>query len=397
MIHFHNCIFESNKANTKHYQFHYTNVVGESSTGYGRGGGVHLSIMKGISNVSVSFSSCLFKSNEAFIGGGISVKTYIGMTNQTMTNIQVEISDSLFRENGCTRTNLTYYGGGACFAFTTYQYRLDISESHYSVRNVSFINNCGKIGGGVIYFSDRNRIASAETMKSSMEFDNCSFLNNSADFGSAVFMSPNVSNKLSLGSVIAPSFTNCHFRNNSVSKNTTLYSQHGKQSTVGIGTIYASVYNAYFHGYNSFGGNWGTAIYVVHGVINFQNSSALFINNTGNQGGAVTLIGLSILTVGPRNYSFISNRALYEGGAIYVLLIDNGDFVASRSCFIQYEDSDDKIVDDITWDSNINFSGNRAKGNTSGHAIYATSVYGCEIVSNSTNVYVTCSRKRDCS
>ena len=35
MIHFHNCTFESNKANTKHYQFHYTNVVGESSTGYG--------------------------------------------------------------------------------------------------------------------------------------------------------------------------------------------------------------------------------------------------------------------------------------------------------------------------------------------------------------------------
>ena len=94
-----------------------------------------------------------------------------------------------------------------------------------------------------------------------------------------------------------------------------------------------------------------------------------------------------MLTVGPRNYSFESNRALYEGGAIYVLLIHNADFVASRSCFVQYEDSDDKIIDDITWDSNINFSGNRAKGNTSGHAIYATSVDGCEIVSNSTNVY----------
>ena len=247
--------------------------------------------MKGISNVSVSFSSCLFKSNE---GGGISVKTYIGKTTQTMTNIQVEISDSLFTENGCTLTNLTYYGGGACFAFATYQYGLAISESHYLVRNVSFINNCGKIGGGVIYLSGQNRITSAEIMKNSMEFENCDFSNNSADFGSAVFMSPNVFNKLSSGSIIAPSFTNCHFRNNSVSKNTTLYSQHGKQSTVGIGTIYTSVYNAYFHGYNSFGGNWGTAIYVVHGAINFQNSSALFINNTGTQGGAVALIGSCI-------------------------------------------------------------------------------------------------------
>ena len=67
-------------------------------------------------------------------------------------------------------------------------------ESHYSVRNVSFINNCGIIGGGVIYLSDRKRIVSAETMKSSMEFENCVFSNNSVDFGSAVFMSPNVYN-----------------------------------------------------------------------------------------------------------------------------------------------------------------------------------------------------------
>ena len=35
----------------------------------------------------------------------------------------------------------------------------------------------------------------------------------------------------------------------------------------------------------------------------------------------------------------------------------------------------------------INFIGNRAKGNTSGHAIYATSVHCCEVVSNSTNGY----------
>ena len=386
-FYFHNCTFEGNKAHAKHYRFHYTSVIGENSTGYGRGGGVHLSIMKGISNVSVTFSNCSFVNNEAFIGGGLSVKTYIGMTTQTMSNIKVEISDSLFRENGCALSNPTYYGGGACFAFTTYQHRVAITESHYLVRNVSFVSNCGKIGGGITYLSDRNKIISVESLNTSMEFDKCIFSNNSALFGSAIFMSPNVFKKLSLGSAIAPSFTNCLFVNNAVSKSTILHSQHGEQSTVGIGTIYVSVYNIYFHGHNNFEGNWGTAIYVVHGVVNFQCSSAQFINNTGSQGGALALIGSSMLTVGPNSYSFINNTALHEGGAVYVLLVDNADFVTSRSCFIQYENIDGTPAANIMWNSNITFTGNHAKSHTFGHAIYATSVRSCEVVSNSTNDY----------
>lgn len=386
-FHFHNCTFKSNKARTKQYKFHYTNMVGERIARYGRGGGVHLSIMQGISNVSVSFSDCLFMNNEAFIGGGLSVKTYIGMTNQTMTNIEVQITNSVFKENGCTLNDHAYYGGGACFAFTTYLYGLAITHSHYLVRNVSFIGNCSKVGGGISYLSDRNRKISADSLSTFVDFENSSFTNNSASFGSAVFMSPNVFKKLSLGTAMAPTFTNCHFKDNTVSKNTTLYSQYGVQSTVGIGTVYASVYNINFQGYNHFEGNRGTAVYVVNGVVNFKNSSAQFINNTGNQGGALALIGSSVLTIGPRNYSFINNTAYYEGGAIYVMLADNGDFVTSRSCFFQYEDNDGTVSFSITWNSNITFLGNIAKNHTAGHAIYATSVHCCEVVSNGTTGY----------
>ena len=385
-LHFHNCTFKSNRARTKQYKFHYTNVNNERRAGYGRGGGVHLSIMQGISNVSVSFSDCLFSNNEAFIGGGMSVKTYIGMTNQTMTNIEVQITNSMFKENGCAPDDPAYQGGAACFAFTTYTYGSAITDSHYFIWNVSFISNCGKIGGGINYLSDRNRNINVDSF---ILFENCNFTNNAAYFGSAVFMSPNVFKKLSLGIAMAPTFTNCHFKNNSVSKSTTIYSWYGTKSTVGIGTVYASGYNIDFQGHNHFVSNWGTAVYVINGMVNFKNSSAHFINNTGTQGGALALIGSSVLIFGTNTYSFINNTAYYEGGAIYVMLIDNTDFLTSRSCFFQYEDNESESTpsSSITWNSNITFLGNVAKNRTFGHAVYAASVHCCEVISNGTTGY----------
>ena len=135
----------------------------------------------------------------------------------------------------------------------------------------------------------------------------------------------------------------------------TLNSQFGIQSTMGIGTVYASLYNVQFGGCNRFEGNWGTAVYVVNGVVNFQNSSVHFINNTGVQGGALALIGSSVMIVGQNNYSF---RALYEGGALYVSLTDSTDSVTSRSCFIQY--TDDRVLSSMR-NANITFMGNTAK------------------------------------
>ena len=45
--------------------------------------------------------------------------------------------------------------------------------------------------------------------------------------------------------------------------------------------------------YNRYADNWGTALYVVNGVVSFQLSSISFENNTGLKGGAMTLIGSS--------------------------------------------------------------------------------------------------------
>jgi hypothetical protein len=41
------------------------------------------------------------------------------------------------------------------------------------------------------------------------------------------------------------------------------------------------------------------ALYIVNAVINFQKSSASFVNSTGLQGGAIALIGSATVIVGP--------------------------------------------------------------------------------------------------
>ena len=127
---------------------------------------------------------------------------------------------------------------------------------------------------------------------------------------------------------------------------------------------------------STFHSNTGSAIYSVNGIVNFANSSASFFNNTGIRGGAMGLIGSSIVILGPKRYEFLNNTALYLGGAIYTLLQDSIDFISSRSCFFQYHGTGLNRK----WNSNITFFGNRAKDKRAGHAIYATSIRPCQVV-----------------
>ena len=67
---FHDCTFENNTANNSHYDYTYTDILGEVNEGFGRGGGVYV-LLNILSNVSVSFFDCKFIANNAFLGGGL--------------------------------------------------------------------------------------------------------------------------------------------------------------------------------------------------------------------------------------------------------------------------------------------------------------------------------------
>ena len=376
---FEKCLFVNNTSHAMKYNISYIDDFGEMRVGFGRGGGVHLSIISG-ANITVNFLECRFIDNQAFVGGGLSVKVHGGFDQIDIRNVTVNIQDSLFEHNGCNCNHTrghTYIGGGIDLSFDTDHGTATITHSHYHLTNVSFIGNCAELGGGVFYYSSRGTRSVIDSINNSMVFDSCIFEKNGAHIGSAVEMAPSMFFKLTTGYIITPVFQDCYFAHNFV------YVNHSNsqliQKTPGFGTIYASLNNIHFSGHNCFESNIGTAIYMINGIIDCRNSSMTFINNTGIQGGALALIGSSVMNVGPNDYKFINNTAIHQGGAIYVVLTDITDFITSRSCFIQYYDKHSFILS-ANWKANITFIGNKAKDDTAGNAIYATSLHPCQVI-----------------
>ena len=116
----------------------------------------------------------------------------------------------------------------------------------------------------------------------------------------------------------------------------------------------------------------------MNAIVNFQKSSATFVNNTGLQGGAIALIESATIILGPNSYDFCNNSAFYQGGAIYVLLIDNFDIAVSRSCFIQYadpscnhdiDDADNYTCSEWPWKADVIFEGNKVIRGKSGLSV----------------------------
>ena len=368
VLNFDHCIFDKNIAYTMLYQSLYTNEFGEDRTGYGRGGGVYLDFESSTakrSSLRLSFSNCNFTKNQAFLGGGFSMKIGRGRTHQIDIKIIAIIKNSVFDLNGCNSTRI---GGGIDLAFNLNFKSVGIN---CSLQNVKFTNNCAELGGGLFFFSQ----IWTSSSNNSLLVDNCTFEGNKAHIGAAVDMNPNSYGRLLAGhTAVVPVFRNCKFSKNKAQISS---GSNRAQRISGVGTLYSSLYDVKFLGKNIFEYNIGTAVYVINANVNFSASSVIFKSNRGIRGGAIALIGLSSMTVGPQNkYLFLNNSAVYQGGAIFTQMIDTHDFTLSKSCFIQYSNGTRPIITKH-WKNNITFARNKAPF---GPGIFATSLHPCQLV-----------------
>ena len=364
IFHFDSCTFENNTAHTVHYNHIYNDATELVHDG---GGGVNLILGPGLNNVSIHFTGCKFLGNQAFHGSGLAIKI-VGEMGRKTESVKVEILDSTFQHNG--RNDVSFGGGVYVTLYDNNNYSSDHTYSivgcHCIMKNTSFEGNLAEHGGGVYFFSIK------QPDSNSLVFSNCSFKRNMAHIGSAVLLSP--LNSLFDCQLMIPVFQDCQFVENKVNN-----SQF--QSFYGVGTMYVSEYVIRFSGFNVFKNNLGSGIHVVNGIVNFQSSSATFINNTSLHGGALALVGSSTMIVGPNDYEFINNSATYQGGALYVMLLDKVEFTTPRACFLQYI-GHEMNKSSSKWRSNIIFVGNKAEVTTGGHAIYSTSFYPCQIINS---------------
>lgn len=385
MYRFIHCTFSQNQANSNTYNFILSSPnEGTSLRQRGRGGGMRVTIVADVEQVEVIILNSTFEGNHAFLGAGLSAAISGGGRSSNV----VIVKDTTFTSNGCRTKNESHtkiesiagIGGGIYLSFEHLSGNRPTRHS-IEIVNVTFRSNCAELGGGSYFFSSRSQ---TPEIMNKIRFVNCTWTHNYAHTGSAVDISPNVFTRVQSGYLPTPVFENCSFVSN------TVRDIHENGQSYGSGTLYSSLINIKFEHFVLFEKNFGSGIVIVNGEADFVAASANFTENHGIQGGAVLLIGASSMIVGARKkYRFLKNRANDRGGAIYSYLVDNTDFVVSRSCFIQYRDNtmqnENLIVPSRNWSTSLIFENNTAL--RSGHSIYATSIIPCQVVYEGNRIY----------
>ena len=364
---FQDCRFLQNKVSEK-----YISNDGVFA-GAGRGGGMMIIFRGNSSRNSISILDCLYQGNRAAWGGGVNV-----IFADSTTKNRVTINDTEFRHNNCT-----YAGGGIDIGLTWLSH---INE--FFCKNCTFEDNSARIGGGTAVYAVRG----SSFRNTTLVFKECKWIQNSAQYGAAVDLTPQHVREFNSGETPEPIFENCKFLNNTVKGTERTYLQNNGQLLPhcghGRGTFFMTDFNATFIGKTEFSGNKGSALYAISSDIQFATGSVSeFESNTGTNGGAIVLIGLSAIIVTDNVRVILTNNtAVNKGGAIYYFTLDSHDDVFSYNCFIKYSREYSNL-----WNStsvpNVSFSfnGNRVENSISvgnittsnGNSIYATTILPC--------------------
>ena len=341
------CHFEKNKASSSESSDIIYRQVDSSTTALGKGGGIEIVFAGSSSRNMVTLQNLVFYNNSAESGGalGLVFKDNASLNAITIIQCMFQSNMALF-SGGALRIAIEFYNCDNC-----------VSDNSVIVKDSVFVSNFAKWGSAVTFFSSRSNSPSPTN---TIEFYNCVYDSNIADV-SVVDVVPDAFNAQYSGFLPIPVFGNCTFVNNILCL-----------SPLGILNVQSYVIS--FKSSINFHNNSGTALYLFDAsAVTVNCSQVNFTNNTGTNGGGVTLIGSSNLKLAPGTHlNFTNNKALGFGGAIYYYST-SPSLLYSHSCFIDYYISG--IVPGNWSGVNIHFAGNMAL--VFGHAIYATTLFPC--------------------
>ena len=226
----------------------------------------------------------------------------------------------------------------------------------------NIINNKAKFGGGaaikIVHYDSRYDIIKVKDFI--IRF--CHFTGNEALVSSAVDINGR-SQKVYQCLKTVIKFEYCYFTENIAGIDSNQQELRGKLFKA---TLYATDAFVYLIAKNSFANNTGTALYVVNSRVHISHGASIrFINNTGDQGGAIFLADDSAIDFIGQNEKpliHISNNKALVGGAIYIRSLIN---LHEGTCFFFQPQN-------VTFQ----FSNNNATSGF-GHDIFASTLQDC--------------------
>jgi predicted outer membrane repeat protein len=360
------CEFEGNRASNEEAT-EQTHIVqfrilpGSDGNNAGQGGGLHV-IIKGSSfNNTVIVQNCTFYNNSALWGGGIDAIFLDRASNNTFQVKGCIFSNNRAQDRGGGALQLGFYGTEGIYL------------NSIVVENTKFVENSAGWGAAIAFFSSRSK----SNLNTRLTVTNCVFESNSAPIGAAVHLRPEARQSIYEGSTPVAKFSNCSF-----TKNQVLYtgsflniandeiSQHVLES----GTVDIESLEIDFSNYVSFTDNQGSAIVANSAQVNvLENTRLELVNNTATNGGAMALLGFSVLELHPGSHVlFESNRASELGGAVYATSPHQTEFIFSHKCFISFRG--ENFNDPDKWNTTLSFVNNSARY---GYVIFTDSVLPC--------------------
>lgn len=318
------------------------------SVSVGTGAGICVLFGGNSFNNSMLIQDCDFQNNQSPYGGGISVMFLDHATENSLTVLDTHMENNHgLHDGGALRIGIEFYDCSNC-----------TFNNNMTITNVYFKSNAAQWGGAVEFYSS---VRLTSDHNNHIYFRNCTWEGNTATLAAAVDIVPDGFQSLQNGLYPTPVFEDCTFVKNIL---------HSDES----GILNFQFSKTKFQNSVTFVNNTGTAIYSSDStIIVLRNTTMYFFNNTGVQGGAVALVGSSIIRMYPNvRLHFIQNTATEVGGAIFFYSRYPSLFYYSFSCLFQYFDN---TLQPQLWNVTLNFDNNRAT--SGGHSIYATTIIPC--------------------
>ena len=347
-----NCTFADNNATTiEENTTKYILTIGSDHQQFGRGGGLSMLFKGNVTNNTFIITNCTAKNNMAIWGRGMLVYFLDSARNNNVT-----IKEVIFVNNSIPDRTKTGAGGLKIHYFP----QVDSPTNTINVMDCTFESNFAYFGGGTALTTEHER--QGLTASNGITFTCCTWQNNEAHIGSAIDLSSYTDKPV--GVFVSPVFNNCSFIESSNEKIVNI---------TGQGTFHSDVVSFTIEDDNYFTGNHGTALILVHAVVEIiENALVMFTYNHGYRGGPMALLGNTWLNMHHNSaVRFMNNSADDRGGAIYYNFAGIR-YLNSQKCFIRYYDyrvSPDK------WNTSFIFINNTSQN--PGHAIYCTTLLTC--------------------